>query len=57
MQLHHHGATDGVTGSCHALVLEGLRRAGDAPALVADPRQAIELISNSQFALIALLAW
>ena len=54
MQLHHHSA---VTGSCHALVLEGARRAGDAPALVADPRHAIELISNAKVALIASLAW
>ena len=57
MQLHHHGTTDGVTGSCHELVLEAARRAGDAPALVADPRQAIELISNAKVALIVLLAW
>ena len=44
MQLHHHGTTDGVTGSCHELVLEDARRAADPPALVADPRHAIELI-------------
>ena len=32
--------------ACHELVLEDARRAGDPPALVADPRRAIEVIRH-----------